>query len=206
MSKFTINYEILLRKGLTIRQSLLLFYIHNKDIDGAVEYCRRCEPFNIIDFEVLKRQGYVTFKYENDYTISEEDKYAKAQRLSSYASTDQYDNFIINDIAVDSSWIDEWIDLWPRGVKSGGYFVKSSKSACDKKMRNFIKNTSYDKDIIMKATKLYLDDMERKQYAYIKLAHYFISKDGVSTLESFCDAVNDGVDDVSSLTVSSEDL
>lgn len=94
------------------------------------------------------------------------------------------------------TWIDEWIDLFPTGVKSGGHYVKSNKVDCLIKMKRFIKTYGYDKDTIMEATKNYVRDKQRQGYAYMQVAHYFIMKNGASTLASACDNLVVNSDDV----------
>ena len=49
-------------------------------------------------------------------------------------------------------WIQEWRELFPAGIKSGGYPVRSPKSGCAAKMKVFIKkNKEVTKEIIFTA-------------------------------------------------------
>ena len=80
------------------------------------------------------------------------------------------------------TWIQEWCDLFPKGVKSGGYYIRSNKEDCLKKMIKFIKTRKYSKSIIMKATSNYIERKARENYAYMMKAEYFIEKDGMSAL------------------------
>ena len=85
-------------------------------------------------------------------------------------------------------WIDEWLELFPSGVKSGGKLIRSDKAACLKKMEAFVKINKYSKDLIMSATKDYLDDKERDNYMYTKCATYLIDKKGEgSELAALCE-------------------
>lgn len=82
-------------------------------------------------------------------------------------------------------WIDEWRELWPTGVKSGGQPIKGDKKSCTKKMKAFCKeNPKILKEQIMEATKIYLFEKERDRWTYTKCAHYFIDKDKISLLAS----------------------
>lgn len=89
-------------------------------------------------------------------------------------------------------WFEEWYSLWPRGIKSGGYPVKGDRKGCLKKLDKFIKEyPEFGKDIIIKATKDYIDASRLKRYAYMKLAHFFIYKDNMSTLASYCELIKE---------------
>jgi hypothetical protein len=88
-----------------------------------------------------------------------------------------------------SSFIDEWYSLWPSGIKSGGYYVRSGKPSCEKKLQKFMNSYEYNKDVIMDATKRYIDRMKIGGYSFMKLAPYFIEKDGVSILAGECEEI-----------------
>lgn len=87
------------------------------------------------------------------------------------------------------NWIEEWLELWPDGIHSGGLPIKSKPKDCIKKMQKFCKdNKQYNKDCIFAATKLYLSEREKDNYKFTKRATYFISKLGEpSLLEAYCD-------------------
>lgn len=86
------------------------------------------------------------------------------------------------------SWIDEWLKLFPLGVRSGSKLVRSDRSMCLKKMAAFIKNTRYDRDLIFHATKEYIREFALRDYAYMKCATYFIDKkDEGSELAAQCE-------------------
>lgn len=91
------------------------------------------------------------------------------------------------------SWIDAWVDVFPRGVKSGGRLVRSDRQSCLRKMKIFIKEYGYGRDIIMKATKAYIEAKSNENFAYTRCAVYFIYRvegsraDKVSDLATWCD-------------------
>lgn len=92
------------------------------------------------------------------------------------------------------SWIENWYNLFPKGIKSGGYYVRTSIKDCDNKMSKFIKdNPEFTKDIILEATKIYVSQMKNNNYSMMKLAPNFIQKDGVSMLSGCCEAYVQGV-------------
>ena len=88
-------------------------------------------------------------------------------------------------------WMEEWYSFFPKGVKSGGYPVRSGLTGCRTKMFKFLKKNKFNKDTILLATKLYIKEMEKVNYSFMSLAHYFIEKDGKSILEAYCEQVLD---------------
>jgi len=86
----------------------------------------------------------------------------------------------------ESTWITEWINLWPSGVKSGSYYVKSSEKDVLPKMQKFIKKYKFPQEIIMEATKKYLAERKAQNWIYTTCADYFIIKNDVSRLASYC--------------------
>lgn len=85
-------------------------------------------------------------------------------------------------------WIDEWRKLFPKGVRTGGYPVRGSRKGCLKKMRSFLKNRSdVSPEDIFKITERYVESKRKVGFNYMKIADYFIEKDGFSPLESMID-------------------
>ena len=59
-------------------------------------------------------------------------------------------------------------------------------------MKKFIKNhKEVTKEQIFKATELYVEEKKRVRYAYMRIADYFIEKDGGSLLESYVEQLDD---------------
>jgi len=93
------------------------------------------------------------------------------------------------DIILD--WVDDWRNLFPKGVKTAGYSVRGTRGGCIKKMKKFIKNNKkVTKDQIFKATELYIEEKKRVRYAYMRIADYFIEKDGGSLLENYIEQLD----------------
>jgi hypothetical protein len=87
------------------------------------------------------------------------------------------------------AWIDDWLNLFPLGVKSGGKLVRSDKKGCLKKMAKFVLENPYYRETIMLATKEYVKSFN-EEYKYMKCATYFISKeDQGSELAAWCEKV-----------------
>lgn len=86
----------------------------------------------------------------------------------------------------------EYLQLWPQGVKSGGYYVRSGINSIFNKMQRFVRNNpSYGPETILRAARMYIDEKRKENWAYMTLADYFIHKDGSSRLEDYCQAVLD---------------
>lgn len=99
------------------------------------------------------------------------------------------------------SWIDEWIDIFPRGLKSGGRLLRGDKISCLRKMRVFIKEYPYTREVILQATRNYIESKRSEGFAYTRCAVYFIYRidgsraDKISDLASWCDqAIHEGSD------------
>jgi hypothetical protein len=78
------------------------------------------------------------------------------------------------------------LDLWPEGIKSGGYYVKSDNHAVARKMKRFFKQYPYSKEDVFEVTKHYLQIKQNEGWKGIQLAHYFIDKEGLSNLAMYC--------------------
>lgn len=93
------------------------------------------------------------------------------------------------------TWIDEWLDIFPRGIRTGGKLLRSDKGSCTRKMISFIKEYKYDKDTIFAATKAYMEAKRQEGYAFTRCATYFIYraetsyKDKTSDLATWCEQV-----------------
>jgi len=90
-------------------------------------------------------------------------------------------------------WIADWRALFPMGVKTGGYSVRGTRSGCTKKMKKFMRNNpDVTKEQVFAATKKYIADKQMVQFAYMKLADYFIEKEGASLLEEYVENIKQG--------------
>lgn len=88
-----------------------------------------------------------------------------------------------------NNWIEEWLALWPKEIKSGGETIQSPSKWCVNKMQKLVDNNPvYTKQLIFAATQLYLKERERDNYFSVKRATYFIDKLGQgSTLQTYCE-------------------
>jgi len=182
-----VDIEKLIKYRLDINQYLFCSFIYQQSKPELLVYI---EMFGtLIDessMEFIRSIGYLDLKKESE-----------RYRFANMFVTDLFvEDFIEKSIPSKliseklEDWFDEWFDLWPRGIKSGGYLVKSDKQGCITKMGKFIKKyPEYTKDVIIRATKDYVNFMRMKQYNFMQLAHYFIDKNGISNLGSSCEDV-----------------
>jgi len=83
-------------------------------------------------------------------------------------------------------------DLFPVGIKSGGYPVRSSVVDIADKLRKFFKkHKSYTQEQVLEATTKYVNRKKGEGYSYMQKAVFFIEKDGMSTLASEIDALQE---------------
>jgi hypothetical protein len=94
------------------------------------------------------------------------------------------------DLIEESDWFDDWWDLFPAGKRNkSGKYIKSGKSASKSRLKSFCNShKDYSKELIFKATENYIDTNAVSGFMYMHIVPYFILKDGISTLESFCEA------------------
>lgn len=89
-----------------------------------------------------------------------------------------------------SAWMHDWFNLWPKGIKSGGYLIRTDENGCKTKLIRFMKhNPKYTEDIIIEATKRYLFQRSLDGYEYTKLAPNFVELHGVSMLAGECENI-----------------
>jgi hypothetical protein len=90
-------------------------------------------------------------------------------------------------------WIVEWSKLW-NGKKSNGYYLANPPKDNAEKMKAYMKDhPDHTTDIIMQATKNYLNEKAKEGYAYTKKSNLFIHTQGQSsTLYAYCLAVING--------------
>lgn len=85
-----------------------------------------------------------------------------------------------------TDWIEQWCELWPKGVKGAGGYIKPNKNDALTNMVKFCKKYKFTKAQIFEATGNYIAEKQRDNWAYVMLGGYFIMKNGVSTLANYC--------------------
>lgn len=91
-------------------------------------------------------------------------------------------------------FVDDYRALFPVGFKG-------DKRGCRLKLVNFLKDyEEFSKEDVLKATKNYIDNFSGR-YDYLQQAHYFIIKNQVSNLGSWCEKLSQDEDESFDSTV-----
>lgn len=91
----------------------------------------------------------------------------------------------------------EFLEIFPKMKLPSGKFARSDKKNIETALRWFIQTYSYDWNIILTATKMYVDDYERVNYKYMQTSQYFIRKQNpdkswASELANWCAQAENG--------------
>lgn len=157
-------------------------YHNNQDLlKTALKLDEQVNP----NLETLLSKG-ILIKEGEWYALSEQyEEYMYSKKEITAPKTPQKVN--INEL------VTKYRELFPKGINSNGFPYRGDKQGTTKKLAKFLKtNTEYDEKIILKATEKYINEKRKDNFAYMKLAHYFIEKDGVSDLGAFCEQVLNG--------------
>lgn len=164
--------EKCVKLGISFNDYLLLYLISNNKEEQLREYISINGMFdpNSID-KLVELNLLINENEDGRYLLS---KLKPVKKVS-----DNIDN-----------WINDWYDLFPKRIKSGGYYVRSDIKGCKTKLKRFmLRYPEFSKDTILKATKKYVDDMENNNYKFMKIAPYFIEKNGISMLYGYCESL-----------------
>lgn len=95
-------------------------------------------------------------------------------------------------------WISEWLQIFPK-EKINGRYLRTNETECRDRMNTFIAKHGYAQDIIMQATKAYINNQEHSPegHLYTRNSSYFISKgriknEVISDLATWCKIIEDG--------------
>lgn len=83
--------------------------------------------------------------------------------------------------------VDQYRAYFPSGVKTSGYPIKGDKQACITKMKEFKTKYDYSNEEILEAARVYTSLQKKNLWKGTQLAHYYISKDGISNLANMCE-------------------
>jgi hypothetical protein len=90
--------------------------------------------------------------------------------------------------------ITQYLDLFPKGKLPSGKLARSDRKNIKTNFDWFFKTYEYSWDVVIRATALYVDEYEKKNYMYMKTSQYFISKMNSdrtrdSELANYCSSV-----------------
>lgn len=92
-----------------------------------------------------------------------------------------------------NDWLNDWRALWPTHLLPGGYRVSGNTVQVYRRMKKFMNDfPEFTPEIIIKATKKYIDNCRINNYRYMKKNAKFIYDNETSTLEQECLALING--------------
>lgn len=189
--KFEVDVERLVDEGISLNQYFLLQLVYQQDSKILNYYLEQFGVFtsqkdfdNLINNEYLglqdPKRGFV---FSNLFITKRFiDRFIEKEKRS------KLEKEVVED------WIDLWYSLFPKGVKSGGYLIRSDKNGCLSKMKKFCREyPDFTKEIILKATSDYLDYYRMRNWNFVSLAHYFVRKNDTSILAGQCEMILDKI-------------
>ena len=72
--------------------------------------------------------------------------------------------------------IEQYLLLFPKIKLPSGKAARTDKKNCETAFKWFFENHDYNWETIIKATAMYVDEYERKNYMYMQTSQYFIRK------------------------------
>jgi len=175
-------------------KDLLNAYIGNRNINQSIALFQRFERKLLIE-----RIGNIENFSVDNYITTE---FGAALLLECMIHINNLDVIISESIdkIVTESEVDDldrlvkkFLELYPKGRNRAGETLKSNEVDTKNKLKGFLKKYKYSEDIILKATKNYIEQQRRTGFEYCSAAHYFISKMGFgSKLASECENIVNG--------------
>lgn len=188
--------KLLQENNLTPDIIYFFYLIREKDICEKLKDKKNFEKSikNISDFLEIRKDKFPTlildFIYDENYIkLKDEDK----KYLIDNIQINTRGNLLLSKFNIKKSnvelekLVENYVNLFPAGIKSGNYYVKSSPKSVSRKMMLFLREYDYDDETILNATKMYVDNMSLRNYEKMRTCYNFIIKDGVSDLASYCE-------------------
>ena len=107
----------------------------------------------------------------------------------------QIDTIAIKKIKAETveDWISSYRALFPiKSITGLDYHITGDLNECIKRMKKFMLDYRYSKEIIMQATKDYIGEQRNKNWTYTKKAHKFIRDLEGSILSEYCESAKRG--------------
>jgi len=132
----------------------ICYCIYHNRKDLILDYIKNHTGFNIQDVKELEDNGWIKIINKSEKIIFENLQIEEKFRI-----------FVEKKDKPEKDWINEWLEMFPKGVKSGGYYIKTDLNGCRKKMRKFTStHPEYTKETIIKATQNYINRCYTHQY------------------------------------------
>lgn len=168
------------KTNIDIREATLLLCLYEKNLTAFESFAKlmtdKAELGSIKAFlEFFEQQGYLKIvgdELPNDVIFREE--FVKLIPKSEQ---------LVQDL---EGLVEEFKNLFPSGVKSGGYYVKSdSVSISDAFKRFFKKYPKTSKEQILTATRSYIQERKKENWQFMTCANYFVMKENNSKLAAY---------------------
>ena len=167
------------KSKLPLMEHLILLQAVYEENWAVVEYMFNELEFTMSDFQMLQTDFPTYLKIQGD------------TYKDIFIRQEAHDLFNTSNIDIDALAI-EMRNLFPNGVKTGGYSVKCHPKVIALKLKKFIKEyPEFNRDTIIEATTKYVEDRRKHNWSYMKTIQYYIYKDNISTLASDCLALSD---------------
>ena len=103
---------------------------------------------------------------------------------------------------VTEEMIKEYLNLFPPIKLPSGKYARAAGKNIESQFTWFFKTYNYDWKTVLKATGMYIDEYETKNFLYMKTSYYFISKtlpdrNRDSELANYCAMIESGIQDTS---------
>jgi len=169
-------FQFLIEENVTALEYLILTLISDEAFDLLQLYHERVEHITIV-LDKLIASG----------LLVKRNKLEQLEFKNLTVSTGLFMQLLNSNV---TTWIDKWWALWPDGIKSSNYYIKTDKNGCIKKLEKFRrKYPQFTASLIIQATENYINRMSLAGYSFMKLAPYFVEKDGMSTLAGECEQI-----------------
>jgi len=147
---------------------LIMKYYNKEPIKVEIE-----DIFTQVEMDLLQKEGFIKITSEDyDFALLEKAEALFGKKLDS-----------LTELA------SKLIEIYPQGVKSGGYPVRGSKVDVTDKLRKFFKKHKYTHEQVIQATQKYVNRKREESWAYMQRLVYFIEKDNTSNLAAEIDGM-----------------
>ena len=172
-----------------LEQFILLQAVYEENHD-LINYMFQELGYSMDDFKSIQSEFPTYLKVQGE---SPEDVFIR-QEAYEFFNSKQLD---IAKLAIKLS------EIFPAGVKTGGYSVKSHPRVIESKLKKFVKEFPEFSEVqILEAATKYVAERKRNNWAYMKTLQYYIYKDNISTLATDCLTLKDELDETNEFETS----
>ncbi len=181
-------FQKILAEKITPNQMLLIYGMKEKIQIGSLK--------SEDELPGLISEGFIE-KQESSYTLTPKAK-ALITKLDNYfVKAKKKTNIQLMGKEFNNK-IEEYRNIFPAGKLPSGSPARQNVKALTESFRWFFETYDHNWDVIIKATKMYVNEYRATNYKYMKTSQYFVAKQDKhrvkhSELADYCDMINDGV-------------